>query len=98
MVIQKTMQDALNKQVNAELYSGYLYFAMSAYFESLNLKGAARWMYSQAQEEYAHAMRIYNYVNERGGRASLEAIDKPKFEWASPLAAFEEAYSHEQGI
>ena len=88
-------QDAFNKQVNAELFSSYLYLSMSAYFESQNLKGMAGWMRVQAQEENTHAMKLFDFINECGGRVVLTQIDTPKTEWSSPLEAFEQAYKHE---
>lgn len=97
-MINKKMQDALNEQINAELYSAYLYLSMVAYFESINLPGFATWMRVQTQEELAHAMKIYDYVNERGGRITLKSIAEPQAEWKSPLAAFEAAYGHEQKV
>jgi ferritin len=90
--------DAFNKQINAELYSSYLYLSMAAYFESKDLKGMAHWMTIQADEERAHAMRIFNWVNDRSGRVNLTQIDAPKAEWKSPLEAFENAYDHEVKI
>ena len=92
------MESELNKQINAELYSAYLYLAMSANLEAANLRGFASWMKVQAQEEMTHAMKIYNYIFERVGRAVLEAIDKPQTKWESPLDAFEAAYEHEQKV
>ena len=97
-MIDKKMQDALNEQINAELYSAYLYLSMVAYFESINLPGFATWMRAQTQEEVMHAMKIYDYVNERGGRVILKSIGEPQSEWESPLAAFEAAYGHEQKV
>jgi len=97
-MIGRKMQDALNEQVNAELYSAYLYLSMVAYFESVNLPGFATWMRVQTQEEVVHAMKIYDYVNERGGRVTLKSIAEPPGEWESPLAAFEAAYQHEQKV
>ena len=97
-MIGKKMQDALNDQINAELYSAYIYLAMAAYFESENLAGCAAWMRVQVQEETAHAMKIFDFVNERGGRVVLKAIDEPAKEWKTPLAAFKAAYEHEQYI
>ncbi len=97
MIAQK-MEQALNKQINAELYSGYLYLAMSAHFESTNLPGFANWMRVQAQEELEHALKMYAYVNEREGRVILDAIEAPPSEWDSPLAAFQAAYEHEQKV
>lgn len=95
-MIGKEMEEALNDQINAELYSAYLYLSMAAYFESQNLSGLASWMRVQTQEETAHAMKIYDFINERGGRVVLKAIDQPPREWKSPLAAFKAAYEHEQ--
>ena len=97
-MLNQRMEDALNEQHNAELYSGYLYLAMSAWFQSINLSGFAAWMRVQAQEELVHAMKFYDYINERGGRVTLKTIDGPPSEWDSPLAAFEGAYAHEQKV
>ena len=97
-MINKKMQDALNEQVNAEFYSAYLYLSMVAYFESMNMPGFATWMRVQTQEEIVHAMKIYDYVNDRGGRVILKSIAEPQAEWKSPLAAFEAAYGHEQKV
>jgi ferritin len=97
-MIAKRVQDALNGQINEELYSSYLYLSMVAYFESINLPGFASWMRVQTSEEKSHAMKMYDFIIERGGRVTLEAIIKPAAEWKSPLAAFEAAYKHEQKI
>ncbi|MHC4388552.1 MAG: ferritin, partial [Planctomycetota bacterium] len=79
-MISKKMQDALNEQVTAEFYSAYLYLAMEAYFESVNLPGFANWMRIQTQEELTHGIKIYDFLNERGGRVTLKAIDQPPSE------------------
>jgi ferritin len=97
-MLNAKMQDALNNQINAELNSAYLYMAMAGYFESHDLKGMAHWMRIQATEENAHAMRIFDFINDRSGRVALTALETPKGEWASPLEAFEEAYRHELKI
>lgn len=97
-MIKKKMENELNKQLNAELYSSYLYLSMSAYFESISLKGFANWMRVQAQEELVHAMKFYDYLNERGGRAVLMTIDAPPAKWQSPIAVFENVYEHEQKV
>ena len=97
-MISKKMAEALNGQVNAEFYSAYLYLSMEAYFESMNLPSFANWMRAQIQEESIHAMKIYDFVNERGGRVLLKSIEQPPTEWKSPLAAFEAAYKHEQKV
>jgi len=97
-MISKKIQDAFNKQINAELYSGYMYLSMAACFEADNLPGFAQWMKVQALEERAHAMKFFAHVNERGGRVKLAAIDGPPVEWDSPLAIFKAAYEHEQKV
>jgi ferritin len=97
-MIGKKMEQALNDQVNAELFSAYLYLAMEAYFQDANLGGFAKWMRAQTQEEVVHAMKIYDFINERGGRVTLQTIEKPQTKWKSPLEAFEAAYGHEQMI
>ncbi len=97
-MINYRIEKALNEQVNAELYSSYLYLSMSSYFESISFKGFANWMRAQAQEELSHAMKFYDYIIERGGKVSLEKIDAPQKEWASPLKIFEDTYKHEQKV
>lgn len=97
-MIGEKVQDAFNEQTNAELYSAYLYLSMAAQFEAMNLRGFANWMREQAREEVAHAMKFFAHVNERGGRVTLKQIDAPPKDWASPLAAFQDAYKHEQKV
>ena len=91
-------QHGFNEQLNAELFSAYLYLSMSAYFEAQNLKGMAHWMRVQAQEELLHAMKFFDFINERDGRVVLTKVKEPKTEWSSPLDAFEEAYTHETKV
>jgi len=97
-MVSKKMGEALNEQINAELYSAYLYLSMEAYFESVNLPGFANWMRAQTQEELMHAMKIYDFVNERGGRVMLKSIAAPPTEWESSVAVFEAIYKHEQKV
>ena len=97
-MIDGRMQEALNKHINAELYSSYLYLSMSAYFQSVNLAGFAHWMRVQAREELSHAMKFYDHVLERGGTVALQPVEAPPPRWDSPLAVFEEAYRHEQKV
>ncbi len=97
-MLSEKVQEKLNDQLNAELYSSYLYLSMSAYFQSLNLSGFANWMRVQAQEELLHAVKFYDFVNERDGRVTLHAVEGPPSEWASPLAVFEHVYEHEQKV
>lgn len=93
--MDKKIEDAFNDQINAELYSSYLYLSMANYFAAENLDGMTAWMQIQTDEERIHAMKFLDYINERGGRVALKQIDEPKFEWASPLDAFQDAYNHE---
>jgi ferritin len=98
MKLSKKIETIINKQINAELWSAYLYLSMSAYFESINLGGFAIWMRVQAQEEVEHAMKFYHHIIERRGRVIISAIDAVPTSWKSPLHAFEEAFKHEQKV
>ncbi len=97
-MISKAMQDALNDQINKELYSSYLYLSMAAYFEDANLPGFGHWMRVQEAEEREHAMKLYDFLLERGGKVMLKAIDAPKTEWKSALEVAEEVAAHEAKV
>ena len=97
-MLSNAMQQAINEQIKNELYSAYLYLAMAAYAESENLAGFAHWMRLQSQEEVSHAMKFFDYVNERGGRVELHAIDKPPVAFDSPRHLFEETLGHERKV
>ncbi len=97
-MITKKMEAALNEQIREELGSAYLYLSMAAYFAHEGWDGMAGWMRVQAQEEQGHALRIFDHIVERGGRVKLHALAEPQATWASPLAAFQAAYKHEQYI
>lgn len=97
-MISEKMQNAFCEQINKELYSEYLYLSMKAYFLSLNLNGFATWMDVQVQEEHAHAMGMFDYVIERGGKVELLAIDKPQTNWSSPLDVFKAVLEHEEYV
>jgi ferritin len=94
-MLSSAVQDAMNQQVNAELYSAYLYLSMAAHFEEENLRGMAHWMQIQAKEETGHALKFFKYIIERGGRVTLTAIASPPAQWGSPQAVFAEVYKHE---
>jgi len=94
----KKLLKALNEQICLEFSSAYTYLAMAAYFEAQNLSGFAHWMTVQYQEETGHAMKLYKYVVNRGGRITLQAVDQPVAEYKSPLHAFESVLSHERKI
>ena len=97
-MINKPMQDAINEQINKELFSSYLYLSMAAYFEAKNLSGFGNWMRVQADEEREHAMKFYNFILETGGKVELKAIDAPKTEWNSNLEVVEEVAAHEAKV
>ena len=98
MRISAGMQKALNDQVRKEFGASYLYLSMAAYFAEKNLNGFARWMRLQAMEEAKHAMKIFDYVEDRGGRVTLEGIDRPPPDFPSPVAVFEHARDHEAKV
>ena len=87
-MISQKVQDAINDQIQAEFYSSYLYLAMSAYCDSANLKGVGHWLRVQAHEEAGHAMRFFSFVDDRGGRVVLKAIQQPPAEYQSLLDVF----------
>ncbi|WP_045222937.1 ferritin [Desulfonatronum thioautotrophicum] len=97
-MLSSRMEQALNDQVNAELYSAYLYLAMAAYFSEQNLEGFTHWMNMQSQEELTHAMKFYAFINERGGRNTLKTIEAPPATWDSPTAVFQAVLEHEQKV
>ncbi len=97
-MIGKKVQEAINEQINAELYSAYLYLSMQAWFESMNLPGFANWMHVQTLEETTHAMKFYAFLNDRSGKVALKAVAKPPAGWKSPLDVFEATYEHEQKV
>lgn len=97
-MLSEKMQEALNEQMVAELYSAYLYLGMAAYFESVSMSGMADWMRAQFAEEQEHGFKFFDFVKDQGSRVRLTAIEAPPVEWASPLAAFEATYEHEQKV
>jgi len=97
-MLSEKMQEALNGQLNKEMYSAYLYMAMSAYSTYTGLKGFANWFMVQYQEEMTHAMKIYSYINDQGGPVKLMAIKQPATEFKSPLDMFEKTLEHEKFI
>ncbi len=94
----KKIESALNQQIQSEFYSAYLYLSMSAYCQETHLDGFAHWLQAQSKEEIGHAMRLYNYLNDRGGRVILQAIDRPPENFKSPRRMFEQILKHEQEI
>jgi ferritin len=97
-MISEKMEKALNEQVNKEMYSAYLYMSMSAYSDSIGLKGFANWFMVQYHEEMMHAMKIYEYIQRQGRRVELAAIQQPPSEFESPLDMFEKTLAHEKMV
>lgn len=98
MALSKTMQDALNDHMNQEFYSSYLYLSMSAYCESISLPGFAHWLRVQSQEEYAHAMKLFDFVSDREGQVVLHPIAQPTIEFSSALDVMEQTLEHERHV
>ena len=95
-MLNPKVEEAINEQINAELYSAFLYLSMSAYFQRQNLPGFAKWTYVQYLEETTHALKFFNYINERGGSVKLAAIKEPPTEWKNPVEVYDAIYKHEQ--
>lgn len=98
MVLDREIEEAINKQLNAEIASGYLYLSMAAYFESVDLPGFANWNRVHAQEELSHGMKFYDYLVSRGARVNLKEVEGPQTEWDGPAAVFEHVLEHEQVV
>jgi ferritin len=97
-MINKKLENELNKQMNAELYSAYLYLSMGAYLSKQNLNGFSHWMQIQFQEEQSHAMKLFQYILDRGGEVKLEKIEKPKTTWEGIVDVFDNIVKHESKI
>ncbi|MDR1226925.1 MAG: ferritin [Prevotellaceae bacterium] len=98
MKLAKKVEDALNKQMNAEFYAAYLYLSMSAWLTSHGLEGMAKWYKKQSEEEVGHAMKIYSYIHERGGVVTLAPIEAGSTTFESPKAIMEAALVHEEKV
>ncbi len=97
-MLSDKLKEELNKQLNREIYSAYLYMSMAAYSDANGLPGFSAWFQAQAAEELSHAMKFYNYMSDRGVRVVLEAVPKPTTDYESPTQVFEETLKHEQYI
>ena len=97
-MISDVLVDEINEQIKFEMYSAYMYLAMSAWCAERNLSGFAHWMNMQAQEEVDHAMRFFNFLLERGGRVELQALDAPPVDYGTPLAIMEQSLEHEKFV
>lgn len=97
-MFSKAVQESMNEQIKNELYSAYIYLSMSAHFEAANLPGFAHWMRHQSEEEIDHAIKFFDFINDRNGRVELRAIEQPPVEWGTPLEIFETALNHERKV
>jgi ferritin len=97
-MLNEKLQSAMNDQIKKEFYSSYLYLAMAAHFEAANLPGFAKWMKGQSEEETEHGMKFYEFINDRGGRVKLQAIDQPPAEFGSPVEIFKVVVNHEEQV
>ncbi len=97
-MLDQRMIEAINKQINGELYSAYLYLAMAAYFDHANLKGFSNWMNVQVQEELVHAKKFYDFLISANGKVVLTGIASPAVNWDSPVSVFEATYQHESDV
>ena len=98
MKMKKKTSDELNKQMNLEFESAYIYLAMAAWAEEQALPGMARWLKKQSQEEVEHGMKIFGYLNDRDSTVALAGIPQPKKKWSTALQVFEDALMHEQKV
>lgn len=97
-MFKQSVQDAINEQINKELYSAYVYLSTSAYCQSINLPGFAHWMREQSKEEVGHAMRLYDFLLDRGGRVALGTIAAPPVDFKSILDVMQQTFEHEQRV
>ena len=97
-MLSERMMGALNEQINKEIYSAYLYLSMSAHSTFVGLKGFANWFMVQYQEEMLHTMKIYDYINDQGGKVTLKDVAQPPTEFGSPLEMFEKTLEHEKFV
>jgi ferritin len=97
-MIKKIILDAINNQIQKEIYSSNLYLSMSAYFQDANMNGFANWMRMQSSEEMTHAMKFFDYTLDRGERPIISQIPQPKSDWESAVDVFSDSYKHEQSI
>ena len=98
MALNRTIQEALNRHINEEFYASYLYLSMSAHCDSLDLPGFAHWMRIQSQEEYVHAMNLFDFVQNRQGKVTLLPIEQPTVEFGSVLDVMEATLAHERQV
>ena len=97
-MLSDRIEDAINRQINSEMYSAHLYLSMSAYFEDLSLTGFAHWMRLQFEEETAHALKLFDYINDRDGRVVLRTVEQPPVEFESPHIVMKMALEHERQV
>jgi ferritin len=97
-VLSQKLQDAINEQINSEFYSAHLYLSMAAYCDTLSLGGFAHWLKMQYSEELEHALKLFDFITDRGGRVVLQAIDQPPIEFESVASVMQMALEHERKV
>lgn len=97
-MLNEKMEEALNEQINREMYSSYLYLSMAAYSSTIGMPGFAHWFRVQVEEENIHAMKLFDYINNQGGRVRLKEIKEPPMEFGTPMKMFQQTLKHEQFI
>jgi len=97
-MLSKTLENALNEQINKEYYSAFLYLSMASHFENINMLGMASWMRMQYEEEVVHAIKIFDMVIDMEGRVVLKQVDSPPTKFNSVLSVFEQTLDHERNV
>ncbi len=97
-MLNEKMEEALNEQINREMYSSYLYLSMAAYSSTIGMPGFAHWFRVQVEEENIHAMKLFDYINNQGGRVRLKEIKEPPMEFGTPMKMFQQTLKHEKFI
>lgn len=97
-MLSERLLGAFDDQIELEFYSAHAYLSIAAYFEDLNLPGFVNWAKIQFEEETSHAMKLFDFVHDRGNRVTLHGIDKPPADWASPIDAMQQALAHERKV
>ncbi|MYA59579.1 MAG: ferritin [Chloroflexi bacterium] len=97
-MLSERLLGAFDDQIELEFYSAHAYLSIAAYFEDLNLPGFVNWSKIQFDEEVSHAMKLFDFVHDRGNRVTLHGIDKPPADWASPIDAMQQALQHERKV
>ena len=97
-MISQKLQDAINEQINSEFYAAHLYLSMAAFCDTRSLGGFAHWLKLQYSEELSHAIKLFDFITDRGGRVALQSIQQPPVEFESVATVMRMALEHEQQV